>query len=608
MAVLPRSPQFRDFHGSCSASSSIFAVSARTTPLLQQFRGSSLGSFDGFPRLGLRLTKKGRHLTGHGIKRVYALSSPEAGWLTKMNLNQYMVTLDKPLGIRFALSVDGNIFVHALKRGGNAEKSRIIMVGDRLKKASMSGGGFIDIEDFGDTQMLLKEKTGSFSLVLERPVTPFPIQHLPLTGDYDNLFNRGRVPLATWNATLLASNMQPSSETSGKSGFIMFSPRFLRPRGWSFLNKSNGEKDSQTQNFGDSLTKPLSPLIGTFSEEDSEEANWTFGSFSIEEYIKALDRSKGELYYNHALGLRYSKITEQIYVGSCIQKDADVQTLSENLGITAILNFQSETERANWGINSESINEACRQYNILMVNYSVREVDSIDLRKKLPFSVGLLLRMLRKNLRVFVTCTTGFDRSPACVIAYLHWIQDTALHAAYNFVTGLHPCRPDRPAIVWATWDLIAMVENGRHNGPPTHAVNFVWSHGCREGEEVQLIGDFTGNWKDTIKAVHKGGPRHEVELRLPQGKYYYKFIVGGQWRHSTSLPAETDERGNTNNVIRVGDIARIRSSVPTHQQIKDPTVVKVIERQLTEDERFMLAFAARRVAFSICPIRFVPK
>ncbi|KAG9449955.1 hypothetical protein H6P81_009920 [Aristolochia fimbriata] len=610
MSVLFRShsPRFSDFNGSSPASSSSFAVSVRTTPLLQKSGVSSLGSLDGLPRLVLGLNRETRRLTGPRITRVYAMSTPETGWLRKMNLNEYMVTLEKPLGIRFALSVDGKIFVHALKRGGNAEKSRIIMVGDTLKKASMSGGGFIDIEDFGDTQMLLKEKTGSFSLVLERPVTPFPIQQLPLMGDYENLFNRGRVPLASWNATLLASNMQPSSETSGKSGFIVFSPRFLRPQGWNFLNEQNGEKISQTKIFGDSLTKPVSPLVGIFSEEDSEDANWTYGSFPLEEYVKALDRSKGELYYNHALGLRYSKITEQIYVGSCIQKDADVQILSESLGITAILNFQSENERANWGINSESIKEACHRYNILMVNYPVREVDSIDLRKKLPFSVGLLLRMLRKNLRVFVTCTTGFDRSPACVIAYLHWIQDTALHAAYNFVTGLHSCRPDRPAIVWATWDLIAMVENGRHDGPPTHAVNFVWNHGCREGEEVHLIGDFTGNWKETIKAVHKGGPRYEAELRLPQGKYYYKFIVGGQWKHSSSLPTETDERGNVNNVIRVGDIARIRSSVPTYQQIKDPTVVKVIERQLTEDERFMLAFAARRVAFSICPIRFAPK
>ncbi|KAG1346898.1 hypothetical protein COCNU_06G007270 [Cocos nucifera] len=157
----------------------------------------------------------------------------------------------------------------------------------------------------------------------------------------------------------------------------------------------------------------------------------------------------------------------------------------------------------------------------LMCLYALphREVDSGDLRKKLPFCVGLLLRLLRKHFRIYVTCTTGFDRSPACVIAYLHWIQDTALHAAYNFVTGLHSCRPDRAAIVWATWDLIAMVENGKHGGPPTHAVNFVWSNGSREGDEVYLVGDFISNWKESIKAVYNGGSKFEVELRLRHGK-----------------------------------------------------------------------------------------
>lgn len=48
--------------------------------------------------------------------RVLAMSFTEAGPF-KMNLNEYMVTLEKPLGIRFALSVDGKIFVHALKKG-----------------------------------------------------------------------------------------------------------------------------------------------------------------------------------------------------------------------------------------------------------------------------------------------------------------------------------------------------------------------------------------------------------------------------------------------------------------------------------------------------------
>ncbi|GFS45108.1 like SEX4 1 [Actinidia rufa] len=537
------------------------------------------------------------------IFRVLAMASTTSGSSFKMNLNEYMVTLEKPLGIRFAISVDGKIFVHALRKGGNAEKSRIIMVGDTLKKASESSEGkLLEIKDFGDTEKIRKEKSGPCNLVLERPFSPFPIQQLFLMSDLDLLYNRGRVPVATWNKTILVSNLQTSSEGSGNSGFVMFSSKFLTPQGWK-LNNQNGHVHPQMQKSTLAVAAPLSEIVTIFSEEESGDAEWAHGSFPLEEYTKALDRSKGELYYNHSLGMRYSKITEQIYVGSCIQTEADIETLS-NAGVTAVLNFQSGVEAENWGINSKLINESCQGFNILMINYPIREVDSFDMRKKLPFCVGLLLRLLKKNHRVYITCTTGFDRSPACVIAYLHWMTDTSLHVAYNYVTGLHSCKPDRPAIAWATWDLIAMVENGTHEGPPTHAVTFVWNG--NEGEEVYLVGDFTGNWKEPIKAVHKSGPRYEVQVRLSQGRYYYKFIISGQWRHSTSSPTERDESGNVNNLIVIGDIASVRPSI--QQQKKDANIVKVIERPLTENERFMLAKAARCVAFSVCPIRLAPK
>ncbi|KAE8773326.1 phosphoglucan phosphatase LSF1, chloroplastic [Hordeum vulgare] len=521
----------------------------------------------------------------------------------RMNLNEYMVAVDRPLGLRFALAVDGRVFVHSLKRGGNAEKSRIIMVGDTLKKAGTDHNeGLVSIKDLGDTEMVLKQESGPVNLVLERPFAPYPIHQLHQNEDYHILFNRGRVPLPTWNSAMLASKLNKSSPGNGKSGFAIFSPRLLSSQGWVLLSSEKDGLNRRSTN----LANRISEIVGFYSDEDDMNAEWAHGSFPLEEYIKALDRAKGELYYNHSLGMQYSKITEQIYVGSCIQTQKDVKMLSETVGITAVLNFQSESERINWGINSEAINDSCRQNNILMINYPIREVDSMDLRKKLPFCVGLLLRLIRKNYRIYVTCTTGYDRSPACVIAYLHWVQDTPLHIAHKFITGLHSCRPDRAAIVWATWDLIALVENGRHDGTPTHSVCFVWNSG-REGEDVELVGDFTSNWKDKLKCNHKGGSRYEADVRLRHGKYYYKFIVGGNWRHSTSLPSETDEHGNVNNVIRVGDIARIRPA-PSQLHIKDPSVVKVIERALTEDERFSLAFAARLMAFAICPIRLSPK
>ncbi|XP_006470325.2 phosphoglucan phosphatase LSF1, chloroplastic isoform X2 [Citrus sinensis] len=484
----------------------------------------------------------------------------------------------------------------------NAERSRIVMVGDTLKKASDSSGGrFTEIKNFSDARKMLADKTGAFSLVLERPSAPFPIQPMHQLSDLDVLFNRGRTAVATWNKTILASNLEMSSEGSSNTGFAMFSTKYLAPQGRKLLDCQNGH--TQLLSRKNVLSQPMNHLVCVFSEEESGDGEWAHGSFPLEEYLKALDRSKGELYYNHSLGMRYSKITEQIYVGSCIQKEADVETLSK-AGITAVLNFQSGTEAENWGIDYKSINESCQKFNILMINYPIRDSDSFDMRKKLPFCVGLLLRLLKKNHRVFVTCTTGLNRSPASVIAYLHWMTDTSLHAAYNFVTGLHLCRPDRPAVAWATRDLIAMVENGKHDGPPTHAVTFVWNG--QEGEDVLLVGDFTGNWKDPIKATHKGGSRYEVEIRLTQGKYYYKYIVNGQWRHSTISPTERDDKGNVNNIIIVGDTASVRPSI--QQPMKDANVVKVIERPLTENERFMLAKAARCIAFSVCPIRLCPK
>lgn len=81
---------------------------------------------------------------------------------------------------------------------------------------------------------------------------------------------------------------------------------------------------------------------------------------------------------------------------------------------------------------------------VVIFLFCFRDSDSFDMRKKLPFSVGLMLRLLKKNHRVYITCTTGLDRSPACVVAYLHWMTDTSLHAAYNFITSLHSCKPDR--------------------------------------------------------------------------------------------------------------------------------------------------------------------
>lgn len=153
---------------------------------------------------------------------------------------------------------------------------------------------------------MLTEETGSFSLVLERPFSPFPVQELHLSSDLDLLFNRGRVPVATWNKALLASNLQTSSEGGGNSGFVIFSSKFLASQGLKFLNDQNGHVHSKLQK--NILASPIGQLVFIFSEKEPGDGEWAYGSFPLEEYIKALARSKDELYYNHSLGMRYSKV------------------------------------------------------------------------------------------------------------------------------------------------------------------------------------------------------------------------------------------------------------------------------------------------------------
>ncbi|KAL3681064.1 hypothetical protein R1sor_024020 [Riccia sorocarpa] len=535
---------------------------------------------------------------------------------SKINFDEYMVTLEKPIGIRFAQTLSGKVYVEALAKNGNADKSRIVMVGDVLKKTSaVFGDQLWDVNDFGRTMMAIKSRAGPVSLVLERAP---PVCRSTFTNS-EAPFNVGRVAVTTWNNSNLIEPYQPSVKPhGGYVGFATFSSRYVLPKELHRLARFKPEQEnegsythfgrmSRDSGYGDEETYEV---IGSFSDEDMSdgEIEWTHGSYNEEEYLSALERSEGDLIYNPARGIKYTKITEQIIVGSCIRTDEDRHLLMDRARVTAVLNLQRKSEQANWGIDGDAIERAAKEDGIVIVNCPIRDVDPVDLRRKLPYAVGVLYRLLRQGHRVYVTCTTGFDRAPACIIAYLHWIQDVALQEAVAYIKRLHPCGPDIPALVWATWDLIAMVEQGEHKGPPTHTVQFIWYHGCREGEEVLLVGEFKGGWNEPIKAVHASGPKYTVNLRLPQGKYNYKFIVGGHWRHSSNLPTEVDQWGNINNVIKIGDVASFDFDTPQRSHIKDLNTIQVIERPLTEDERFTLAFAARRMAAGIDPFTFAPK
>lgn len=146
----------------------------------------------------------------------------------------------------------------------------------------------------------MKEISGNCSLVFERPFVPFPVHKLFIVDDIDVTFNRGRIPVVTWNSSV---HLQ---KWSGNSGFAVFCPKFVTSKGWKYLKDQYKNGDAKISWNGPSL--PFSPLVSIFTDGAPEDAEWGHGSFPLDEYVKALGRSEEDPYYNHSLGMSYSKV------------------------------------------------------------------------------------------------------------------------------------------------------------------------------------------------------------------------------------------------------------------------------------------------------------
>ncbi|KAF4447617.1 5'-AMP-activated protein kinase subunit beta-2 [Fusarium austroafricanum] len=68
--------------------------------------------------------------------------------------------------------------------------------------------------------------------------------------------------------------------------------------------------------------------------------------------------------------------------------------------------------------------------------------------------------------------------------------------------------------------------------------------------DEVYVTGTFD-NWTKSVKLEKEGNVFSKtVDLKEPEGKIYYKFIVDGNWIINQSAPNEPDLEGNVNNFV----------------------------------------------------------
>jgi hypothetical protein len=147
------------------------------------------------------------------------------------------------------------------------------------------------------------------------------------------------------------------------------------------------------------------------------------------------------------VALKFGKIFGELFVGSCPETVADVETLQSSLGISSVLNLQTDHDIRVENLDWKALQDRYRQLGINLHRLPIRDFDFEDLTEKLPECARTLRNLLRDGHTVYVHCSLGWNRSPTVAIAYLHWYRMWSLKRATQQVLACKDCDPAVDAI-----------------------------------------------------------------------------------------------------------------------------------------------------------------
>lgn len=145
--------------------------------------------------------------------------------------------------------------------------------------------------------------------------------------------------------------------------------------------------------------------------------------------------------------MSYDEIVAGLVVGSCPKSSADVRELKQATGVTAALSLQTDADLQWLGLQWAQMAGWYAEAGIRAFRAPVRDMDTQDLREKLPDCARLLDNLLSAGHTVYLHCTAGAGRSPSLAIAWLVWRQGKSLEEAYAWVMQRRACSPDLEAI-----------------------------------------------------------------------------------------------------------------------------------------------------------------
>ncbi|PRD25713.1 UNVERIFIED_CONTAM: 5'-AMP-activated protein kinase subunit beta-1 [Trichonephila clavipes] len=130
--------------------------------------------------------------------------------------------------------------------------------------------------------------------------------------------------------------------------------------------------------------------------------------------------------------------------------------------------------------------------------------------------------------------------------------------------TNLYPMMPEWPRIMFSDESRFCFCNDSccvhsKNDSATRSSITGIASSECTQfptvfkweggGKEVLISGTFS-DWKP-IPMVESHGD-FALILNVPEGDHQYKFLVDGQWIHSSSQPTVDNDMGTKNNVLTV--------------------------------------------------------
>ncbi len=121
--------------------------------------------------------------------------------------------------------------------------------------------------------------------------------------------------------------------------------------------------------------------------------------------------------------LNWSRIRDNLFIGTCPRTISDVDHIRDSTGATALLSLQSDDCRRPFGIDWENLHAHSEHVQLVMLNAPMLDFDPPDQRRNLPRAVRSLHDLLASQHTVYLHDTASINRAPLTALGYLTFVE-----------------------------------------------------------------------------------------------------------------------------------------------------------------------------------------